>query len=181
MYKTNFEPAVMINQSYAVLLVSGIWRYYECIFIEPLPASLDLIEDFGAVSASSVSRANEATILAVEGSAKIETDISEVAQIRFYPIDDIALTVKQPNAVGRFKTLSSEIRVDYNTRENDPSLKSTEVYIHEDSVPYFDVYNLTQYDMTKTRVQFMGWRIVGRLLKDKPEKLTYLAAAGYVV
>ena len=180
MYATNFEPVVSIGQNYAVLTVSGMWRYYECLYVEPLPASLDLVEDFSSVSASSVSRANEVSILAMEGSAKVEVDVSEVAQIRFYPIDDVAITVKQPNAMGRFKTLSSEIRVDYNTRETDPALKSTEIYIYEDSVVYFDIYNLTQYDMAKTRVAFFGWRIVGRLLKDKPEKLTYLAAAGYV-
>jgi len=180
MYNEEFTAIVRITDNYAVLTTSGVWRYYECIYVEPLPASLDLIQDFSSVSASSVSRANEVTILAMEGSAKVETDVSEVAQIRFYPMDDIAITIKQPNAMGRFKTLSAEIRVDYNTREVDPALKSTEIYIYEDNVVYFDIYNLTQYTLAKTRVQFFGWRIVGRLLKEKPEKLTYITAAGYV-
>ncbi len=180
MYDKDFSPVVSIGQNYSVLTTSGVWRYYECIYVEPLPASLDLINDFGSVSSSSVSRANQVTILEVEGSAKTETDISEVAQLRFYPMDDVTITVKQPNAMGRFKTLTSEIRVDYNTAEVDPSLKSTEIYVYEDDTVYFDVYNLTQYTLSKTRVQFYGWRIVGKLLKEKPEKLTYLVAAGYV-
>lgn len=180
MYTTLFEPAVSIDQNYAVLTVGGVWKYYNTIYVEPLPPSLDLINDFGSISSSAVSRANQVTILEMEGSAKQETDVSEVAQLRFYPIDDVAITLKQPNAMGRFKTLSTEIRVDYNTAIIDPALKSTEFYVYEDDTVYMDVYNLTQYTLSKTRVQFYGWRIVGRLLKDKPEKLTYLAAAGYV-
>jgi len=180
MYDKDFLPVTKIGENYAVLTTSGVWRYYETIFIEPLPPSLDLIVDIGSISSSSVSRANSITTVQMEGSAKVETDVSEVAQLRFYPMDDISITVKQPNAMGRFKTLNAEIRVDYNTREIDPSLKSTELYVYEDDNMFFDVYNLTQYDMTKTRIQFFGWRIVGRLLKDKPEKLTYITAAGYV-
>lgn len=180
MYAQDFIPAVSIDQNYAVLTTSGTWRYYSTIYVEPLPASLDLIKDFGSISSSSVSRANEITILEMEGSAKTETDISEVSQLRFYPLDDIAVTVKQPNAMGRFKTKTTEIRVDYNTMNVDPSLKSTEVFVYEDDVLFMDVYNLTQYNMTKTRIQFFGWRIVGKLLTAKPDRLTYLTAAGYV-
>lgn len=179
-YSDNFEPAVRIGDNYKVLTIGGTWRSYETIFVEPLPPSLDLTKDFGSISASSVSRANAVTTIEMEGSAKQETDISEVAQLRFYPIDDITVTVKQPNAMGRFKTLSTEIRVDYNTQILDPSLKSTEIYVYEDDTVYMDVYNLTQYTLAKTRVQFFGWRIVGKLLAKEPEKFTFLTAAGYV-
>ena len=180
MYQPEFSPAVSIEQNYAILTTSGVWRYYNTVYVEPLPASIDLIKDFGSISASSVSRANEVSILEMEGSAKTETDISEVAQVRFYPLDDITITTKQPNAMSRFKTKTTEIRVDYNTIQADPTLKSTEIFVYEDDVVYMDVYNLTNYDINQSRVQFFGWRIVGQLLDKKPEKLTWLTGAGYV-
>ena len=179
MYEQNFLPAVRITDNYAVLTTSGVWRYFNCLFVEPLPMSVDLVYDAGAIAADSVSRANAVTILEVEGSAKTETDVSEVAQIRFYPIDDIAIAVKQPAASGRFKTRSNEIRVDYKTIELDPTLKSTEVYIYEDDSLSIDVYNLTNYALTQSRIQFMGWRICGSQLATRPNTLTYLTASGY--
>jgi len=176
----DFTPAVKIGENFAILTTTGNFRYYETIYVEPVPFSADLIEDFGELAASSVSRANKIDLLEFDGSSKTESDISEVGQIRFYPIDDISISVKQPSAMGKFKTLSTEIRVDHNTIELDPSLKSTEIYIYESGTPYFDIYNNTQYTLPKTRAAYGGWRIVGRLLKAKPDKCTYLVAAGYV-
>ncbi len=179
MYDKDFKNVVEIGQNYSVLTTSGVEKYFECVYVEPLPASNDLVEDFGAIDSGSVSRANKVDILEMEGSAKVETDISEIAQLRFYPLDDIAINVKQPAANGRFKTKNDDIRVDFNTIELDPSLKSTEIFVYEDDVPYFDVYNLTNYTLPKTRVQFYGWRIVGSQLARQPDKLAYIVASSY--
>ena len=179
MYAENFENVVDIGQNYSVLTTSGTWRHFLCLYVEPLPMSVDLVYDAGAISADSVSRANSVTITEMEGSSKSETDVSEVAQLRFYPIDDIAIAVKQPAASGRFKTRGNEIRVDYKTIELDPTLKSTEVYVYEDDSLSIDVYNLTKYSMAKTRIQFFGWRLIGSQLAQKPEKTTYLVASGF--
>ncbi len=180
MYSNNgFEPVVRIGENYAVETTSGVEKFFECVYVEPLPASADLQTDFGELAASAVSRANKVDILEMEGSAKVETDISEVAQLRFYPLDDIAINVKQPAANGRFKTKNDDIRVDFTTVELDPSLKSTEIFVYEDDVPYMDVYNLTNYTLEKTRVQFFGWRIVGSQLARQPDKLAYIVASSY--
>jgi len=179
MYNLSFEPIVSIGQNYSVFTSSGTWKHFVCVFAEPLPGSNDLVFDAGTIAADSVSRANAVDILAVEGSAKTETDISEVAQLRFFPIEDISIVLKQPAASGRFKTKTDSIRVDYKTMELDPSLKSTEIYVYEDNVPVLDVYNLTNYDLTQSRIQFFGWRIVGSQLTQKPEKTAYLVAGGW--
>ncbi len=179
MYSQFFEPCVSIGQNYSVLTTSGTYKHFLCLYVEPLPASVDLVYDAGAISADSVSRANAVDILEMEGAAKTETDISEVAQLRFYPIDDIAIAVKQPAASGRFKTRSNEIRVDYKTMELDPTLKSTEIYIYEDDTINIDVYNLTNYAMAQTRVQFWGYILAGSQLSQKPDKTTYLTASGW--
>lgn len=179
MYSQEFEPVVKIGENYAVLTAQQTWKYFTTLYVEPLPASKDMVYNAGEIASDAISRANAITILEMEGSAKTETDISEIAQLRFYPIDDIAIAVKQPNAMGRFKTRSSEIRVDYKTIEIDPSLKSTEIYVYEDDTIYADIYNLTQYTLSKTRVQFFGWRIVGSQLPSRPEKLAYIVAAGF--
>lgn len=179
MYQPQFSPVVNIGENYSVITAQGSERYFECVYVEGLPASLDLIQDFGSINSGSTDSANKLTILEMEGSSKLETDISEVFQLRFRPIDDCSITTKLPAAQSRFKTRNSEIRVDYNTEERDPTLKTTELYIYEDDTIYMDVYNPTQYTLTKSRVQFWGWRIVGELLPKIPDKYTRIVATGF--
>lgn len=179
MYDKEFLPVVKISENFGVLTTTGTWKYFTTVYVEPLPASNDLMYDAGSIAADGTSRSNSISITEMEGSAKTETDISEVAQLRFYPLDDIAIEIKQPAASSRFKTRNDSIRVDYNTAELDPSLKSTEIYVYEDDTVVADIYNLTNYTLSKTRIQFYGWRIVGSQLSQKPDKLTYIVASGW--
>lgn len=179
MYSKDFVPVAKIGENYSIINAQGSERFYETVYVEGLPPSLDLIYDGGSLASGSTDSSNKMTILEMEGSAKTETDLSEVFQVRMRILDDIAVTVKLPAAQSRWKTRNDEIRLDYNTEIHDPSLATTEVYIGEDDTIYVDIYNPTQYTLSKTRIQFFGWRIVGRLLSKVPEKYTRIVATGF--
>jgi len=173
MYQDNdFKPVVAIGQQYSVLTSQGTEKFYECLYVEPLPKSIDLIEDIGEIAADSTSNANKIEILSMEGAAARETDISEVFQMRMEVLDDISVLVKEPSAQGRFKTKNNQIRVDYNSGP-------VEIYVSEDDVIYADVSNTTNYLIQQARIAFWGWRIVGRLLAKTPEKYTRIVATGF--
>lgn len=165
-------PVVKMGEAYSVLTAQGSEKFYECLYVEPLPKSIDLIEDIGSLAADSTSNANKITILEMEGAAARETDISEVFQMWMEVIDDITVTVKEPSAQGRFKTKNNQIRIDYNSGP-------VEIYVSEDDTMYVDVANLTNYTLPQTRIAFWGWRIVGRLLVKSPDKYTRIVATGF--
>lgn len=169
-----FKPVVEIGQNFSVITAQGTEKFFEVVYIEPLPKCYDLVEDFGSITSGSTDSSNKITRIEGEGSAKTETDLSEVFQLRMEVIDDIILTLKQPAAQSRFKTRNDELRVDAFTP---PEL--TEIYVYEDDVPYIDAYNGTQYTLSKTRVIFWGWRIVGRQLSKAPDKYTRIVATGF--
>lgn len=179
MYSKDFEPVVKMGENYSVITAQGAEKYFECVYVEGLPPSLDLIQDFGSITSGSTDSANKVTILEMEGSAKIETDLSEVFQLRLNIIDDIMVTIKEPAAQARWKTRNDEIRADYNTLQYDPSLATTELFVYEDSTIYIDAYNPTQYTLSKSRVQFFGYRIVGKQLMKVPDKYTRIVATGF--
>jgi hypothetical protein len=170
----DFAPTVDMGQYFSVVTAQGTEKFYECVYIEPLPKSQDLQHDFGSISSGSTDSSNKITILEVEGSAKTETDLSELFQMRMEVIDDIALTIKEPAAQSRFKTRNDEIRIDAFTPP-----EQSEIYVFEDDTIYIDAYNPTQYTLTVTRVQFWGWRIIGRQLGTRPEKYTRIVATGF--
>lgn len=170
--RTEQGPAVRIGDNFSIVTAQGTEKFYETVYVEPLPKSIDLIEDFGSVAASASSNSNKVTILEMEGSAKTETDLSEVFQLWMEVIDDITVTVKEPAAQARFKTRNNQIRVDYNSGP-------IEMFVYEDDTVYMDITNTTQYTLSKTRVQFYGWRIVGRQILRVPDKYTRLVATGF--
>jgi len=167
-----YGPVAKIGESISVITAQGTEKFYEVVFLEPLPKSIDLIEDFGSLASGASDNANKVDILAVEGSAKTETDLSEVFQLWAEVMDDITISVKEPAAQARFKTRNDSIRIDYNSGP-------VELYVFEDDVIYCDVTNTTQYTLNQTRIAFFGWRIVGRQLSKAPEKYTRLVATGF--
>lgn len=165
-------PVAKMGENIEVITAQGTKKYYEVVYVEPLPHSIDLIEDIGSLTAGSSSNSNKITILEMEGSAKTETDLSEIFQLWMEVVDDITVTVKEPAAQARFKTRNNQIRVDYNSGP-------VELYIMEDDTIYVDVTNTTNYTLSKTRIAFWGWRIVGRQILKEPDKYTRIVATGF--
>ena len=170
MYEIPLEPPVKIGENICVLTTEGRKRYFRVTFIEPLPPSPSLVKDFGALSAGSSSGDTKLDIL--------EMDDCEVGIFRFFPLDDVECTLKQPKALRRFLTKTKVAVVTPLTKVYDPALVTTEFAVFEDDVPYMDVKNPTNYDLSTSRVQFFGWRLAGEELKEPPEKVSYVVAAG---
>lgn len=166
------SPVAKMGENIEVITAQGTKRYYEVVYVEPLPHSIDLIEDFGSLASGSSSNSNKVTILEMEGSAKTETDLSEIFQLWMEVIDDVTITIKEPAAQARFKTRNNQIRVDYNSGP-------VELYIFEDDTIYVDTTNTTNYTLSTTRVAFWGWRIVCSLLSTQPDKYTRIVATGF--
>jgi len=179
MYQKEFVPVVKMGENYSIITAQGTEKYFECVYVEGLPPSLDLIYDGGSLASGATDSANKITITEMEGSAKTETDISEVFQLRMRILDDTMIVVKLPAAQSKWKTRNDEIRMDFNTEIYDPTLATTETYIYEDDTIYIDIYNPTNYTLSQTRIAFFGWRIVGRQLSKAPEKYTRLVATGF--
>ncbi len=152
-----YEPAFEIGDTFAVITAQGTTKYYEVVFTEELQKSQDLIEDFGSLASGATSSSNKITIIELEGSAKTSSDLSELGQWWMEVMDDIQCEVKLPSAQGLHKTRNDEIRVDVNSGP-------VSFFTFEDDVPYITVTNPTSYTISKSRVMFWGWRIVGRLL-----------------
>jgi len=167
-----YGPVAKIGESISVITAQGTEKFYEVVFVEPLPKSIDLIEDFGSLASGASDNANKVSILELEGSAKIETDLSEVFQVWMEVMDDITVSVLEPAAQARFKTRNDSIRVDYNSGP-------VELYVFEDDTILVNITNTTQYLLNQTRIIFWGWRIVGRQLSKAPEKYTRLVATGF--
>lgn len=152
-----YEAAFEIGDTFAVITAQGSTRYYEVVFTEPLPKSADLIYDGGSIASGATDSSNKITILELEGSSKLENDLSEVGEWWGEVIDDVAVLLKLPSAQSKFKTRNDEIRLDYNSGP-------VQFYTSEDDIPYADITNPTQYTLNQSRIQFWGNRIVGRLI-----------------
>ncbi len=163
MYESaSFPPSINIGDTYSIITAQGTEKFMECVFVEPLPHSQDLIYSFGSITSGATDSGNKITIIEVEGSAKNSSDLSEVAQIRMSVLDDIICEIKLPASQSRFKTRNSAIRIDHNT-----SPEETEIYIHQDSTIYINATNPTNYTLNQARIAFFGWRIVGRQIDQK--------------
>lgn len=163
-FKAVFEPVVNTDENVAVLITTGKWKYYKVDYIEALPPSPDLVVDI-------ISESGETTI-AAGGQIKeqsvdvLEVEEDEMAQVRFFPLDDVYITVNQPHAKKRHWVKNKTLRIDKLTRIYDPELKTTEIFSYEDDYPVFTVDNPGQYDIGKARIQFFGYKFIMTEMRD---------------
>jgi len=149
-----------IDDVFSVITAQGSEKFLSVVYTEMLAPSDDLIQDFGELASGASDNANKITKMELEGSAKTSSDLSEVGQWYMSVISDCCVTVKLPAAQSKFKTRNDEIRIDHNSGE-------VGFFTYEDDVPYFSIYNPTQYTLAATRVAYWGYRIVGRQITEK--------------
>jgi len=170
MYGTEFQPVVKLFENIGVYTTEGKWKYFQVAFIEPLPPSEDLIKDFGAIAAGGSVSATDVT--------ELELYENQIGQYRYFPLDDIMITVTQPRAITRYSIKAKKVRVSMLSEVYDPSLRSTELYVFEDDYPQMAIENNGPIAVTQSRVQFFGYRIVGDPLPEKPDKVAFVTASG---
>lgn len=163
----DFDPICKIKENIGVLTGDGE-KYFKVIYREQLPASEDLIVDFGAIADDGVDADNEIT--------DIEMNSGELGQYRFEPLDPIKVEVKQPMAASRFSIKNTVVRVSQRSVINNPTLSDTEFYVFENDNVYMTATNNSGAALTKSRVQFYGYRYILEELKKEPDKLAYVPA-----
>ena len=134
--------------------VPTLWVAYRVAYVEPLPRSAQLVFNQGAVAAGGGS--GDVQLLNLE----LSDTPPGLAQLRFYPLDDIRVTLKRGVGDTRFKTLRVVAEADRFTRLIDPCLHTTEFVILSVDEPYLNVTNPTDYNLAQTRVAFFGYRFV---------------------
>lgn len=145
------DPLALVNENVAIWN-RGNWHCYRVEYLEPLPKSHPLVFDPGALAAGATSGD---TILP---NLDQHFDPPAMAQLRFYPLEDVRVTFKIGQAEARFTTIRITATVDRFTQIEDPCLHTTEVLVLMNNTPYIDCANPTNYALTSSRVAFFGFR-----------------------
>ena len=163
-FRVEFEPVALVDEN---ILFVPERKAYKVEFVEPLPI---LVKDFGAITAGQYLDDQKLDIL--------EMSANELAQVRFAPLDDVEIEVKQPRALRRFTTKTKTAKIDVRIWQLDPTLKSTEIFVFENELPYFKITNPTGYNLPTSRVLFVGFRYILQPLDKIPEKYTVVPVRG---
>lgn len=159
-----------------------VWVAYKVVFMEPFPRSNPLVFDSGAVGAGLTANALQLILLEMSDSP------SEMAQLRFFPLDDIRVRLTRGQSGTRFKSQSITTLVDKFTKMDDPCGHTTEFVVLTTDEPFIQVANPTGYALAISRVAFFGFRFIMDDLKVKHERadqiearvspITFVAAGG---
>ena len=165
-------PAVKMGQNLGVF-TQGSYRFYRCLYIEPLPPSRQLTQDIGSVGANANSAATEITVVnALAGS---------LHQVRAAPLDDFEAHVTQVRGTGRFITNTQQARIMPTLASVDPYYVSTTMFIlGNDRQVYVTAYNQTDYALGQTRLKFWGIRYVLDRLNEHQERALQFATMNRV-
>lgn len=145
------DPVALVNEVVAVFIKES-WKAYEVTYFEPLQRSAPLVFDQGAIAAGGTTGDVQLVNLAQTD------DPPEMAQLRFYPIDDVEVTFKVGQAGARFTTLMRTTTADRFTVLVDPDYHTTEVIVLRNWRIFVNCANPTGYALTMSRVAFFGYR-----------------------
>ena len=148
-----FEPFASVGEVVGILTTEGSWIYRVISYAEPLPPSEEgMIKDFGAIS-NNQTKEDQAVSL-------IKMRSNELGQFRFEVLDNIKVKLAQPKGLARFQSKETIAWVTPLTKQKDPTMKMTEFFVYKTDTVYFTVKNESGEDLTKSRIQFYGWRFV---------------------
>lgn len=146
------EPIVEVGQR--VLLVDReAYNLYMVAFIEPIPMSGPIILNGGAILAG-------ATTASTTSQPVLDNNYGQFAQLRARVLDDIAVTVLQPQALARFTMKNVNAVITPFTALNDPDGHMTEFYIYEDDRIFVQIRNPHTVNLAQSRIAFWGFKYV---------------------
>lgn len=151
------------EQDVVVVYTSGTRKPYRVEYVEPLPASVPLRQNLGAVNAG-------ATVQKVLITG-IQLNDNVLLQCRIKPIDDIDLLLFLQQGTAKFWIRNSQATVNLFTQIVDPEWKTTTFFVMgRDKDLYVQVNNVTQYNLVQSRLQVWGWRANVTPLDDDTHK-----------
>jgi len=146
-------PIALAGQRIAVW-AGAQWEAFRIKYLEPLPRGSPLVFDLGPIIALQDSNPTQLANLVMS------TDPPELAQFRFYPIDDVEVNLRRGQSDQRFKTMNLVARSDVFTRRVDPCLHTTEFVVLKNDAPWLVHHNPTAYNITISRTAFFGFRFI---------------------
>lgn len=165
-YQESFVPIAKVGENLCVIKGDkDILGYYKVLYIDPLP---EHTYDFGPAAAAGIA----------SGSTDADNEISnlylddgQLAQYRFYVVDDIEVSIKQPMAKTHWTTKGVKETLTAFTQQVFKGLQHMDIFVWEEEKVYFDAKNPTKYTIYKARVRFIGYRYILEKI-EKPEKFT---------
>lgn len=165
------EPRLKVGD-YVAVFTQGAMLYHQVLYREGIPRSSPTTINFGAVAANGT--VAKALALAMQ------MDENQLLQARLTPLDDIEIVPWELQSQGRFALRNIQARVSLFTKEHDPDLETTEMFVMGSQRDlYLEIRNPTGYALGQSRVAFWGHRyILTNPSKEKPPVVTYVMAEG---
>jgi hypothetical protein len=171
------KPLGGINQNILVWHTAA-WVLYKIRLMEALPPSRPLKIDFGAIGAVAAVQNQSLQLIT-------EMDEMQLGHYRFAPLEDLEITVNQPQADGRFTNHNAQAIITLQTRLFDPESALSELMVFRQEWPFFTVRNPLAFAIASSPVMFWGFKYMVREIArsanpDAPEilKAGYVSIAG---
>jgi hypothetical protein len=169
------EPIAVIGHNVCIIYGS-VKNWRRIIYLEPIPPFQCL--DIGAILARTTSPRTQCR--------NLELLDNEFGQFRWFPIDNVEVTLWLPQVDGRFALRNIQVPVDAKITSRDPCLHLTEFFVWEDYSPWFEATNFMDYAITQARIVALGYRYVTteigseviQKIESGQEPCTYVVASG---
>jgi hypothetical protein len=164
-YAEPFQPVAKPLENLC-LIKSGaqVQGYYVCKYVEPLPEHTYDFAPSAGIAAGETDSENEISDLYL--------DDLQLGQYRFYVVDDIQVSVRQPLAKTKWTTKGVKEMLSPFTQQVFRGLQHMDIFVWEDEKVYFDAKNPTKYTIYKARVRYIGYHYILAKLEKAPEKFT---------
>ncbi len=170
------EPVALINHNVCVLY-GNAKHFVKVQYFEPIPPFQCL--DIGAIALQTTTPRTAAP--------NLEVFDYEFGQYRWYPIDNVQVTLWLPQVDGRYSLRNLQVPVGMEILDRDPDLHFTEMFVWEDRHPFFEATNFMDYALDQCRIIAQGYRFVTEKLTPAVIKrieagevaCTYVAASGW--
>jgi len=164
-FSSVLEPVALIDENVCIMTEAGR-TYAKIKCIEAIP---EIIVDFGEIEAG-----DETGFVEVD---EIHVNMkNQFAQIRFFPIDNIDIYVKQPQSCQKWASTKEVARVSKFIDEYNGcgcgNFNLTEIFQHGTQGLYFNVKNPDTVKISKSRVLFFGFVYTYEKLDTKPAQYT---------
>mgnify|MGYP001587802858 CR=1 FL=1 len=144
-------PVALHGQNVAVWNGSS-WACFKVLNFEGLSRSNALVFDSGAIGA--IATDTPLQLLNLE----LTEDPPEMAQFRFFPLDDIQVRLTRGQSDVRSKTQNIVVQTDLFSLQDDPCGHLTEYVVLKGDEPYITCTNAQNVALAVARVAFKGFR-----------------------
>ena len=150
-------PVALMGQN-VVIVHDGKYHLYRALLLEGITQSNPLVFDGGALAAAA--SANNQSLGPV-----IDMPMGNFFQFRFRVLDDIRVTLDQPQRLGTQVLSFQAAEVSAYTSLYDPCSHQTERAIYWDRRPFLNITNPTDYAIAQSRVLFWGFKFMVDLMR----------------